>query len=300
MNLSRSNMVMRGAVLAMAGAALLATGCAGPGFGRKHRVSQRAAADDFAAEQRLLAQPLALAVPEDAIVRIVGPMMTCTGTVIEDDMILTAHHCVVERGAKGEFQKKLVDPSVLKVELGGDYFAWGEVGVKFVVAPEVGERGGAGDVAVLVLRRKLVGLSTMKPRLDQPPKVGESVEAVGFGRCALSADAIHRKDRDGGAVRALTNETIHVEASICPGDSGGPVFAKGTREIVGVVSLSAMDHDERTRGPSVMARIDAYRCVFERASLLAQGWPANELPPLECSLPSVPPKAAAPNRDPAK
>lgn len=268
---------------AFAFVALFATGCAGPGFGRKTKLSQRAASHEFAAEQRLLTQPVALAVSEDAIVRIVGPAMTCTGTVIEDDMILTAHHCVVQRGPKGEFEKKLVDPASLKVELGGDYFAWGEVGVKFVVAADVGEKGGGGDVAVLVLTRKLVGLSTMKPRLDAPPKVGELVEAVGFGRCALSADAIRRKDREGGPVRALTGETIHVEASICPGDSGGPVFAKGTREIVGVVSLSAMDHDEKTRGPSVMARIDAYRCVFERASLLAQGWPPNELPPLECS-----------------
>jgi secreted trypsin-like serine protease len=75
---------------------------------------------------------------------------------------------------------------------------------------------------------------------------------------------------------------MHLDASICPGDSGGPVFAQGSREIVGVVSLSAMDHDERTRGPSVMARIDAYRLVFAHARLIADGLAANELPPLEC------------------
>ena len=38
---------------------------------------------------------------EDAIVRIVGPEATCTGTLIDDDLILTAHHCVVERDAQG-------------------------------------------------------------------------------------------------------------------------------------------------------------------------------------------------------
>ena len=273
---------------AVAALAVLTTGC-GPGFGRRPvKVAQRAASDPLAKEARLLEQPLALALPEDAIVRLVGPAMTCTGTVIEDDMILTAHHCVVQRGPRGEFEKTLLEPSSIKVELGGDYFAWGEVGVKFVVAPDVGEKGGGGDVAVLVLTRKLVGLSTMKPRFDKAPKVGEDVQPVGFGRCALSADAIRRKDREGGTIRAMTSETMHVEASICPGDSGGPVFAKGTRDIVGVVSTSAMDHDERTRGPSVLARIDAYRCVFERASLLAQGWPQNELPPLECAGPPAP------------
>ena len=42
------------------------------------------------------------------------------------------------------------------------------------------------------------------------------------------------------------------------------------------------DHDETTRGPSVMARIDAYRRVFAHASLIAGGMAPNELPPLEC------------------
>jgi hypothetical protein len=266
-------------------AALAVTALAGCGVGlrSKSRVAYKPSADEIAAEERLLQQPFALAVPEDAIVRIVGPVMTCTGTVIQDDLILTAHHCLVERGPKGEFTKTNIEPSQIKVELGGDYFAWGEVNVRYVVAPPCGEGGGAGDIAVLVLTRKLVGLSTMQPRFDTPPKIGEEVAPVGFGRCALSADAIKRKDRQGGSIRALTSETIALDASICPGDSGGPVFAKGTREIVGVVSMSAMDHDEHTRGPSVMARVDAYRRVFEHASHIADGMAPNELPPLECA-----------------
>lgn len=256
------------------------TGCA---VQKRSKVAVRPSADELAADERLLTQPFALAVPEDAIVRVVGPNMTCTGTVIEDDLILTAHHCLVERGSRGEFSKKLLEPAQVRVELGGDYFAWGEVSARAIVAPPCGEAGGAGDVAVLVLSRKLVGLSTMAPRLEAPPKVGEEVHPVGFGRCGLSADAIRRKERSGGTIRALTGETMHLEASVCPGDSGGPVFAKGSREIVGVVSLSAMDHDERTRGPSVMARIDSYRLVFAHARLIADGLPPNELPPLECA-----------------
>lgn len=239
--------------------------------------------DDLAADVRVLEKPFALAVPEDAIVRVVGPTMTCTGTVIDDDLILTAHHCLVERGTHGEFTRHLIDVAGIRVELGGDYFAWGEVGVRHIVAPPCGEGGGAGDVAVLVLTRKLIGLSTMTPRLEAPPRVGEEAYPVGFGRCALSGDGIKRREREGGPVRALSAETLHMVASVCPGDSGGPVFAKGSREIIGVISLSAMDHDERTRGPSVMARIDSYRLVFAHARLIADGLAPNELPPLECS-----------------
>ncbi|MBS2011490.1 MAG: S1 family peptidase [Deltaproteobacteria bacterium] len=267
------------AVGMLAALAASSTGCA---LGTKTKVAFKPSADEMALEERLLTQPFALAVPEDAIVRVVGPSMTCTGTVIDDDLILTAHHCLVERGTKGEYTKKLLQPSQVKVELGGDYFAWGEVSTKAIIAPPCGEGGGAGDVAVLVLTRNLVGLSAMKPRLDAPPKMGEEVQPVGFGRCGLSTDAIRRKERSGGPIRALTGETMHLDASICPGDSGGPVFARGSREIVGVVSLSAMDHDEKTAGPSVMARIDAYRLVFAHARLVADGLSVNELPPLEC------------------
>lgn len=242
------------------------------------------------ADIRVLETPFALAVPEDAIVRVVGPTMTCTGTVIKDDLVLTAHHCLVERGSHGEFTKRLIDPSSIRIELGGDYFAWGEVGVRHIVAPPCGEAGGAGDIAVLVLKRKLIGLSTMTPRLEAPPRVGEEAYPVGFGRCALSPDGIKRKGREGGPIRALSGETIHMDASICPGDSGGPVFAKDSREIIGVVSLSAMDHDETTRGPSVMARIDAYRLVFTHAELITDGWSPQELPPLECSATTPPRK----------
>lgn len=261
--------------------ALLASGCQTFQASRA-KVNVRPSSEEQVAEVRLLEKPFALAVPEDAIVRVVGPTMTCTGTVVDDDLVLTAHHCLVERGPHGEFSTQLTDSDALRIELGGDYFAWGEVGVKHIVAPPCGEGGGAGDVAVLVLERKLIGLSTATPRLEAPPRVGEEASAVGFGRCALSGDAIRRKDREGGPVRALSAETLHMDAAICPGDSGGPVFAKGTREIIGVVSLSAMDHDERTRGHSVMARIDAYRLVFAHARMIADGAAPNELPPLEC------------------
>ncbi|MBX3186025.1 MAG: trypsin-like serine protease [Labilithrix sp.] len=276
MNRSRARLVLSSAALV---AASTATGCATQG---RTRVSVRPSATEIASEERLLQQPFALAVPEDAIVRVVGPNMTCTGTVIEDDLILTAHHCLVDRGPRGEFTKRLLDPSQVRVELGGGHFAWGEVSSRAIVAPPCGEAGGAGDVAVIVLSRKLVGLSTMKPRLEAPPKVGEEVHPVGFGRCALSPDGIRRKERAGGNIRAITGETMHLDASVCPGDSGGPVFAQGTRDIVGVVSLSAMDHDERTRGPSVMARVDAYRLVFAHARLISDGLAPNELPPLDC------------------
>ena len=47
-----------------------------------------------------LLPPFELATPEDAIVRIIGDV-SCTGTLIADDRVLTAHHCVVARDEAG-------------------------------------------------------------------------------------------------------------------------------------------------------------------------------------------------------
>lgn len=231
--------------------------------------------------------PIALAGQDDAVVRVVTHDSSCTGTLVADDLVLTAHHCVVERSqvagtTRTHFSTKLLEPKAFQVELGGDYLAWGSVRAKAIVAPTCGESGGEGDLAILVLERKLVGVPTMQPRLSEPPKIGEPLDPIGFGRCATS-QGIKRNLRTGGPIRATTGETIEIVASVCPGDSGGPLVARGSNQVVGVVSLSAMDGDEHTKAPSVMARIDAFRQVFAHARMIADGTPQNELPPLSCN-----------------
>lgn len=234
-------------------------------------------------DPRLFSPPFALAEPEDAVVRIVGAETTCTGALVRDDLVLTAHHCVVARGPGGAFLSQVVPASSLRIELGGDYLAWGTVGVRAIVAPPCGASGGGGDVAVLVLERHLVGLATLTARLDAPPRIGEPLDAVGFGRCATSNGGIRRRQRAGSPVRALTGDAVILDASVCPGDSGGPVIARGSHEVFAVVSLSAMDGDERTSAPSIMARLDVYRDVFGHAALIADGIAPGDLPPLGCA-----------------
>jgi hypothetical protein len=230
----------------------------------------------------LLDAPMvALASPDDAIVRVVGPRTTCSGVLVADDLVLTAHHCVVKRGGRGEPLPQLVAPASIEVELGGDFLPWGNVGLKAILAPPCGEKGGRGDVAVLVLERKLVGLAPMVLH-DVAPHAGQHVYTAGFGRCALSPEGIRRREREGGAITSVSGGAFESFASVCPGDSGGPVLDPATHEIVGVVSLSAMDYDEETRGRSVFARVDVIPKVVAYARLVADGADPSDLPPLSC------------------
>jgi Trypsin len=260
-----------------------ATGCAHlPFLQRSEDVAVRPASMRAQEDIELLLAPsLGLASPGDAVVRVVGPQMTCSGTLIAEDLVLTAHHCVVERTAHGELTAKALPPSSVQVELGGDYLPWGNVGLSAILAPTCGESGGRGDVAVLVLERKLVGIATIAIR-QAAPRAGEVVYATGFGRCALSPEGIRRRERDRGEIASVAQGVFEMQASVCPGDSGGPVLDPRTHEVVGVVSLSAMDYDEATRGRSVFTRVDEMPKLVAYGRLVADGADPGDLPPLTC------------------
>jgi hypothetical protein len=216
--------------------------------------------------------------PLDAIVRVVAGDIACTGTLIAADRVLTAHHCVAMRSDLGEIEPRDLPPGRIRVEVGSDYLPWAEVGVRAVVAPECGYATGVGDISILILEQPLEGVPTLPLRFDAVPAPSEAAQPIGFGHCALSPEGIRRRVRLGGTITKVGEQSFEIEASICPGDSGGPVLDAGG-EVLGVISASAMDASETTRERTELTRVDAWRELFAIAREVARGVSVSELPP---------------------
>ncbi|HYP90778.1 MAG TPA: S1 family peptidase [Polyangiaceae bacterium] len=265
------------------GLALSLLGCARlPFIGKAPAQAPRPASAPAPELPPSLELPFMLSSQDDFVVRLVVGSVTCSGALIDDDRVLTAHHCVSARSPQGETLSRDVKPEDVRIELGGEALPWGEANVRAIITPTCGHAAGDGDLAILVLERPLIGMEVRPPRIDAAPTLKEAIAPIGFGRCALSTDSLHRRKRPLANIDTISEARFRATASICPGDSGGPVMSD-RGEVLGVISAAVMDSDERTVGRAEFTRLDRFRALFARAAAVSRGQSLAELPPVDCA-----------------
>lgn len=169
----------------------------------------------------------------------------CTATLIKEDLILTAAHCVYD--SRGD----LVDAERLTFNAGlraGRAEATRTV-VRLVAHPDYVHEGTetqanrvAMDIAVLQLDRPIRHTRILPFPIAERPNRGDEIGVVSYGRSRSETPSL----QDLCAVKGRQAGIIVMTCNVEPGSSGSPVFTvkNGVRHIVSVVSAMASVGDE--------------------------------------------------------
>jgi len=183
----------------------------------------------------------------------------CSGTLIAQNLVLTARHCVsaelaggticgqASLGAPSDAQRQYVTTDLQMSEQGNWY-----QGSRILVAPGGDDTCGY-DMAMLVLAESVPSSATIpySPRIDLAPRIDEPYTAVGYGEIGVNGDVGTRMQRSGlnvlcavGTCRSysadVTDTEFQGDTGTCLGDSGGPALDVENR-VIGVLSRGLRD-----------------------------------------------------------
>lgn len=204
----------------------------------------------------------------------------CSGTLVREDVVLTAAHCtdfLVDEGPDG------FGPNDLRIsfdpEGDGPYYTVASIVVHpdwFTAPACIGNSKHrclappAEDIALVFLDDPVVGVTPApiagEGYLDELDLKSETFTVVGYGidafitGSAASAKAItlfdgirsHREVTAITAHDAFPDRFLKITAGVCFGDSGGPLFHDGT-----IVAINTWTFSQRCAGPNLEYRLDS-------------------------------------------
>jgi secreted trypsin-like serine protease len=186
-----------------------------------------------------------------------GLVYVCTATLITEDVVLTAGHCL--RETDGDEFTFVFGSDPLTSDLG--YAAtWTLRHPDYSVDVEAGTL--SNDVALVGLSEPVLGVEPLRLS-DTAPRVGAPVELVGYGG-GSPEDSERRMNTGHSTIAAVSATEMRVgdgdSVQNCTGDSGGPALSvddAAGRSVIGVVSRGA-EPTKPCHGGGIHSRVDAY------------------------------------------
>lgn len=180
----------------------------------------------------------------------------CTGTLISDDVVLTAAHCVYDKKTNTQ-----IDPKSITFHAG---YRNGHATAQRIVRdvfthPQYDFDGAPGaervsnDVALLQLHHPIHKTSIRPFPTDMNPKAGDSVGVLSYGKGRDSAPSLEQAC----GVLSRQDGVIVMDCDVEFGSSGSPVFSfdrYGSPHIVSVVSAKATSNGQKISLGTSLAR----------------------------------------------
>lgn len=189
-------------------------------------------------------------------------LSSCTATLIDPQVVLTARHCVLDYDDYGN--TVVLEPEKISVKSGlwVGYASFSHAEGKEIVINQ------QTDIALIFLNKRIPKLRVYPVRSDPSETVGEEGTIVGYG--VTGSDKTDSGVQRWGETTVLSiwnEDGFFIEvgdpAGLCYGDSGGPLFTKqNDKDVVsGVTSFG--DGNCSSTGGSYSVQVVKYRNWIE-------------------------------------